>query len=102
VAVGTGDDYASPLGAGMVEPGAVACISGTAEVVGGLAREPLLDPQGLVETHCYPGGLYFVENPGWLSGGAVAWLAGSGWLIRRAPRAAAVPAGAEGARSSPP
>jgi xylulokinase len=100
VAVGTGDDYASPLGAGMVEPGGVACISGTAEVVGGLAREPLLDPEGLVETHCYPGGLYFVENPGWLSGGAVAWLAGACGLAdpqSAARLAAGVPAGAEGA-----
>jgi xylulokinase len=27
----------------------------------------------LVETHCYPSGGYFVENPGWLSGGARRW-----------------------------
>jgi xylulokinase len=99
VAVGTGDDYAGPLGAGMVEPGGAACISGTAEVVGGLCREPRLDPAGLVETHCYPGGLYFIENPGWLSGGAVAWLAGACGLddARSVARLAAeVPAGAEG------
>lgn len=99
VAVGTGDDYASPLGAGMTEPGGVACISGTAEVVGGLCREPLLDPAGLVETHCYPGGLFFIENPGWLSGGAVAWLAGTCGLADAqsvARLAAGVPAGAEG------
>jgi xylulokinase len=104
VAVGTGDDYASPLGAGMVEPGGVACISGTAEVVGGLAREPLLDPRGLVETHCYPGGLYFVENPGWLSGGAVAWLAGTCGLgdpAAVARLAEGVPPGAEGVRFLP-
>jgi xylulokinase len=104
VAVGTGDDYASPLGAGMVEPEGAACISGTAEVVGGLAREPLLDPKGLVETHCYPGGLYFVENPGWLSGGAVAWLAGTCGLgdpAGVARLAAGVPAGAEGVRFLP-
>ena len=75
VAVGTGDDYASPLGAGLVAPGTAACVSGTAEVVGALSNEARVDPGGLVETHCYPGGLYFVENPGWLSGGAVAWLA---------------------------
>jgi xylulokinase len=99
VAVGTGDDYASPLGAGLVEPGGVVCISGTAEVVGGLARQALLDPAGLVETHCYPGGLHFVENPGWLSGGAVDWLAGSCGLAGAqdiARLAAGVSAGAEG------
>ena len=104
VAVGTGDDYASPLGAGMVEPGGVACVSGTAEAVGGLAREPVLDPAGLVETHCYPGGLYFVENPGWLSGGAVGWLAracGLGDPAGVARLAGGVPAGAEGVRFLP-
>ena len=74
VAVGTGDDFASPLGAGMSEPGTVACVIGTAEVVGTLCTEPRLDPQGLVETHPFPGGLYYVENPGWLAGGAVAWF----------------------------
>ncbi len=104
VAVGTGDDYASPLGAGLVEPGGVACVSGTAEAVGGLAREPLLDPGGLVETHCYPGGLYFIENPGWLSGGAVGWLAEACGLdgpAAVARLAGGVPAGAEGVRFLP-
>jgi xylulokinase len=27
----------------------------------------------MVETHAYPTGAFFVENPGWLSGGAVRW-----------------------------
>jgi xylulokinase len=31
------------------------------------ALEPML------ETHAYPSGAFFVENPGWLSGGAVVW-----------------------------
>ena len=96
VAVGTGDDYASPLGAGMVEPGAVACISGTAEVVGALCREARLDPAGLVETHCYPGGCTSSRTragcpegrwPGWPRSAACptrgAWQS---WLPRR-PRA---------------
>jgi xylulokinase len=74
VAVGTGDDFATPLGAGLSQPGAVACVLGTAEVVGALARQPTRDPGALVETHGYPGGLYFIENPGWLSGGALVWL----------------------------
>jgi xylulokinase len=99
VAVGSGDDFCSPLGAGVLEPGRVACVSGTAEVVGALSDEPVIDPRGLVETHCYPGGRYFVENPGWLSGGAVSWFAAtcglgeSGELERRA---AAAPPGADG------
>jgi xylulokinase len=89
VAVGTGDDFATPLGAGLVAPGPLVCAIGTAEVVGALsamavfdrpaargAGDPwraLADP--MVETHAYPTGAYFVENPGWLSGGAVRWAA---------------------------
>jgi xylulokinase len=74
VAVGCGDDFASPLGAGLVDPGSVACVSGTAEVVGALSGKPVIDPGGLVETHEYPGGMYFIENPGWLSGGSLCWF----------------------------
>ena len=99
VAVGTGDDFATPLGAGIVAPGEVACVLGTAEVVGALCERAVIDPGGLVETHGYATAGYFVENPGWLSGGAVAWLRGvlgaagdaelDGW-------AASVPPGAGG------
>lgn len=80
VAVGTGDDFSNPLGAGVVGPGSIICAIGTAEVVGALARSPILDTIGsppMVETHVYPrcdpSALFFVENPGWLSGGAVRW-----------------------------
>lgn len=74
VAVGTGDDFSTPLGAGLVEPGQVSVAIGTGEVVGALFADPVIDAACLVETHVYPAGGYFVENPGWLSGGAVAWL----------------------------
>jgi xylulokinase len=74
VAVGTGDDFATPLGAGVIGPGRVACVVGTAEVVGALADRPVIDRDGLVETHAYPAGGWFVENPGWMSGGALTWL----------------------------
>jgi xylulokinase len=75
VAVGTGDDFANPLGAGITQPGPIAVTLGTAEVVGTLARTLLFDrsDEPMVETHAYPTGAYFVENPGWLSGGAVEW-----------------------------
>jgi xylulokinase len=99
VAVGTGDDFATPLGAGVVAPGEVAVVLGTAEVVGALCERAVIDARGLVETHGYATAGYLVENPGWLSGGAVAWLRGvlgaasdaelDGW-------AAAVPPGADG------
>jgi xylulokinase len=74
VAVGTGDDFSTPLGAGLIAPGRVAVVLGTAEVVGAVHGAATIDDSDLVETHAYPGGAYFIENPGWLSGGAVAWL----------------------------
>jgi xylulokinase len=73
VAVGTGDDFSNPLGCGVCQPGTVAVSLGTAETVAALAQSPILDPDRLVETHAYPGGLYHLGNPGWLSGGAVRW-----------------------------
>jgi xylulokinase len=74
VAVGTGDDFATPLGGGLVAPGRVAVSLGTGEVVGALHPVPLRDQGALVETHAYPGGTYFIENPGWLGGGSMVWL----------------------------
>lgn len=76
VATGTGDDFATPLGAGIVAPGSVVCAIGTAEVVGAISSTLVLDraaAEPMVETHAYPSGGYFVENPGWLSGGALRW-----------------------------
>ncbi len=99
VAVGTGDDFSTPLGAGLVAPGRVACVLGTAEVVGALDDQAKIDPAGLVETHSYAGSRFYIENPGWLSGGALAWLrtllglADFGELDRRA---AEIGPGAEG------
>lgn len=74
VAVGTGDDFSSPLGAGVIKPGEVACVLGTAEVVGAVHTAPAIDHNGLLETHGYAGGRYFIENPGWFAGGSIAWL----------------------------
>ncbi len=87
VAVGTGDDFSTPLGAGIVSPGSIVVGLGTAEVVGALADTVVFDTpaaraasdpwralaEPMVETHAYPTGAFFVENPGWLSGGAVRW-----------------------------
>ncbi len=77
VAVGTGDDFAAPLGAGVVAPGPIVCAIGTAEVVGAVTAAPVLDraAEPMVETHAYPTGAFFIENPGWMSGGAVRWAA---------------------------
>jgi xylulokinase len=75
VAVGTGDDFGTPLGAGLTAPGRIAVVIGTGEVVGGVHGTALRDAGRLVETHAFPGGAFFIENPGWLSGGALSWLA---------------------------
>ena len=104
VAVGTGDDFASAIGAGVTRPGTVLCCVGTAEVVGAVHDQPVLDPGALVETHGFPGGRFFVENPGWLSGGALRWLRDllgvADWAALDA-LAEAVPAGADGVTALP-
>jgi xylulokinase len=74
VAVGTGDDFTGAIGAGVIDPGLVSCCVGTAEVVGMVSNDFHLDSDGLVETHRFPGDRFFIENPGWLSGGAVTWF----------------------------
>jgi len=99
VAVGTGDDFGTPLGAGFNAPGRVAAVLGTGEVVGALHPTPLRDESGLLETHAYPGGAFFIENPGWLSGGSIAWvsqLLNIPDLATLNALAAEVPAGADG------
>jgi xylulokinase len=99
VAVGTGDDFSTPLGAGLTEAGELSVAIGTGEVVGALFAEPVIDPDCLVETHAYPAGGYFIENPGWLSGGAVTWLKDLLGILdyeRFDEVAASAPAGADG------
>ena len=99
VAVGTGDDFATPLGAGMIAPGPIACVVGTAEVVGALSAGPIVDREALVETHAYVNEYFFVENPGWLSGGALLWLdsiIGAGGAAAIDALAAEVAPGADG------
>jgi xylulokinase len=100
VAVGTGDDFSTALGGGVAEPGVAANVLGTAEVVGALDPRPLIDAGGLVETHRFVGSqLHYIENPGWVSGGALEWLRS---LLRIADfaafdaKAGAAKAGADG------
>jgi xylulokinase len=77
VAVGTEDDFSNALGAGVVRPGRVIVSLGTAEVVGAVHGTAVIDKGALVETHGYAGKRFFIENPGWLSGGALAWIIGT-------------------------
>ena len=77
VLVGTGDDHAAAVGAGAVGPGVVADVTGTAEPIGGPADRPVFDTiDRLVETHAHAvPGMWFIENPGFVSGGSVLWCA---------------------------
>jgi xylulokinase len=99
VAVGTGDDFANAIGSGVVEPGIVNCNVGTGEAVGAVSDEPLIDGESLVETHGFVCDRFFISNPGWLSGGAVAWFLetfGFDKPCALSAMAAEVPAGSDG------
>jgi xylulokinase len=75
VVLGCGDEMAATLGAGVVDPGAICDVIGTAEPVCAVVSEPALDPAGVTELHPHatPEG-WLLENPGWLSGGAYRWF----------------------------
>ena len=50
---GGGDQAASAVGNGIVEPGIVSCTIGTSGVVFGHLKEPAYDPEGRVHTFCH-------------------------------------------------
>lgn len=76
VVAGTGDEHAGAVGVGAVEPGVVVDIMGTAEPIGTTALTPVLDSERVVEAHAHAiPDAYFIENPGFTSGGSVAWAA---------------------------
>jgi len=100
VVVGTGDEHGAALAAGLLGPGPVADVTGTAEPVAAVAAEMTLDEGGLVETHAHavPGTL-LVENPGFVSGGSTLWLSESVLRCRQADvflLAAKAPPGSDG------
>lgn len=75
VVLGSGDEHAACLGAGVIEPGFVCDIAGTAEPVCASSDTALLDSSGLVETHCHADPeLWLLENPGFVSGANYRWF----------------------------
>ena len=75
VVVGSGDEHAACLGAGVTKPGLVCDIAGTAEPVCAASPEALFDPTGLVETHCHADpDAWLIENPGFVSGANYRWF----------------------------
>jgi xylulokinase len=75
VVLGAGDEMAATLGAGVVDPGVVCDVMGTAEPVCAVVGEPAHDPTGVAELHPHADPeTWLLENPGWLSGGAYRWF----------------------------
>jgi xylulokinase len=75
VVLGCGDEHAACLGAGVIRPGVVCDIAGTAEPVCAADDKPVFDPSGLVETHCHAHpDLWLPENPGFVSGANYRWV----------------------------
>ena len=75
VILGCGDEHAACLGAGVVKPGLVCDITGTAEPIGAASVDLHFDETGLIETHCHAHpDLWLLENPGFVSGGTYRWF----------------------------
>lgn len=111
VVVGSGDEHAATLGAGVVEEGYACDIVGTAEPVASISKKILFDPTRLVETHCsWDDQGWFIENPGFVSGGNYRWFRDHFAPVERKTaealnlseyqlldlQAASIPAGSEG------
>jgi len=74
VVIGSGDEHAACLGGGVLRPGLVGDIAGTAEPLCTASPKLLFDPGRLVETHCHADpASWLVENPGFVSGGNYRW-----------------------------
>ena len=75
VVCGCGDEMAATLGAGVVDPGVVCNVVGTAEPICAVTTEPCFDPTGLVECHPHADPeTWLLENPGFVSGGGYRWF----------------------------
>jgi xylulokinase len=75
VVLGSGDEHAACLGAGVIGAGLVCDIAGTAEPVCAASTQPVFDPTGLVETHSHAHpDLWLLENPGFVSGANYRWF----------------------------
>lgn len=74
VMVGSGDEHAACVGAGVLVPGIVGDIAGTAEPVCAASDQLAFDETRLVETHCHADEKqWLIENPGFVSGGNFRW-----------------------------
>lgn len=75
VVAGTGDEHAAAIGAGASVPGIVIDVMGTAEPIGSSSDKLFRDPTQMLEIHAHAvPDAWFIENPGFVSGGSVLWL----------------------------
>jgi len=75
VVLGSGDEHAACIGAGVTRSGLVCDIAGTAEPVCASSQTALFDASRLVETHCHAHpDLWLLENPGFVSGANYRWF----------------------------
>lgn len=74
VMIGSCDEHAACVGAGVLTPGIVGDIAGTAEPVCAASDALVFDETRLVESHCHADeNLWLMENPGFVSGGNLRW-----------------------------
>ncbi|HZQ05609.1 MAG TPA: FGGY family carbohydrate kinase [Anaerolineae bacterium] len=74
VMIGSGDEHAACVGAGVLTPGLVGDIIGTAEPVCAASDHLAFDETHLIETHCHADEhQWLLENPGFVSGGNLRW-----------------------------
>ena len=75
VVLGSGDEHAACIGAGVTRSGLVCDIAGTAEPVCASSQTAVFDDSRLVETHCHADpDLWLLENPGFASGANYRWF----------------------------
>ncbi len=74
VMIGSGDEHAACVGAGVLTSGIAGDIAGTAEPVCAVSDQLVFDETRLVETHCHADeNQWLLENPGFVSGGNLRW-----------------------------
>lgn len=74
VTVGSGDQFMSPLGTGIIGIGNVLNVMGTSEIIGTISDHPVFDSNKILKPHLHVDPkLWQIEQGAMLSGGAVRW-----------------------------
>jgi xylulokinase len=74
VVVGSGDQHAGSIGAGLTGPGKILNIMGTSEIIAGASTKPVYDETRLLKTHLHVDPtLWQIEQGALISGACVRW-----------------------------